>query len=262
MSAVLLVTAAGLVWVRRDVTDSDRFARHVREALVSGAVRRLVVEEVTDRVVDTLPIGGPALREPVAQGIDTVITSAVFADAFEGAVANVHRAFIEGDQHRAILDLTGAESLVRDAVNQVDPRLGGAMPSGVLSQVDVDDRLDFPDFHGLDEAVERGLRWSLLGAVVAGGLALLVTRERHRVLVVGGLGTTLGGVALILGAMALPGLAAWRVSDGLTHDAVRSVATEMVEGLRIEGAGIAALGLAMAVAGVAIGRRIPHARVV
>lgn len=262
IAAFLLVTAAGLVWVGREVADSDRFARHVREALVSDPVRRLIVEEVADRVVAAAPVVGEPLRGPIEGAVDGVIRSDAFGDGFETTVATVHRRLVTGGEGPLVLDLSGAEALVREAVAAVDPRVAQVMPSGVLAAVDVGDRVEVPDFHAYDEAVDRGLSLSVLGAVITGGLALLAARERHRPLVVGGLAAALGGGLLLLGAAGLPELSAARVGEPLASDATRAVVAEMAESLRLEGIGLSALGLAVAAVGLVMGRRIPDARVV
>lgn len=261
-SAGAFLVAAGGWWVQRDILDSERFARHVREALASDAVRALVADEITDRVVTPSFVGTPETQELVAGQVEAAVASEAFAALFERAVEEVHRTVVERGERRPVIDLSGTESLVRDAVARVDPRLAGLVPSGALATVGVGEHGDFPDL----EPFKRGLGRLVGLAMLAGlGLALLAqvaAREPNRPMVVGGFGLAVGASALFLVTAAVPGIAASRAGSPLVRDAVRAVVEEMVSGLRWEAGALAALGVALVLVGVAWGRRPLPARVV
>lgn len=261
-AAAALLVAAGAYWVRRDVLDSERFARHAREALGSAAVRTLVTDELTDRVIARLPVATADVSDQIGREIEAVVASDAFADAFELGVAEVHRAFVRGDAGRHLLDLSGAEMMVRDAVGRVDPRLADFVSAGVLAAVNVGEEGDFPDLSALNDAVDRLLGLSVVSAMGLAALALLLAAERHRVAVAGGFGLAAGALLMFAVAAAFPGAAASRADSPLARDAVRAIAEEMVSSLRFEAAALAVLGVVVVLVGVAWGRRPAYARVV
>lgn len=255
LSAALLLGAAGLLWTRREVLDSDRFAHHTRAGLTSEAVRTLLTDEITGRVVAGPPEASPEVEQRVREEVAVALGSPVFADVFEQAVARVHQALLAQGRERPVLDLSGADALVRDAVAGADARLARLVPDGFLSAVDVGDRAEFPHLRDLDERVDGALRRSLLGALGAAAAAFAVAARRHRPAVVGGLGLAAGAVVLFMASAAAPSLAASQAHDDVGHAAVRAVVEEMASPLRWHAGGLGVLGLAVALVGVTWARR-------
>lgn len=246
-AAAALAAVQGALWVQRDLLDSQRFAAAARDSLQSEEVRALIADAITDRVVARAPVAVPdEASSRIAGEVATAATEDVFAEAFEVAVASLHRSLVSGDAEHVILDLAPAEPAVRAAVARADPALAERLPVEDLRAVTVGEEDQLPDLSGLSDDTARTLRISLLLAGIGLSLGLLVADERYRVVVAMGIGLAFWSTLLGLAPQVFVDRFAERLVDPALERAARAVVREMTEGLRLRAWAAVALGLASA----------------
>lgn len=257
VAAAALTLAQGAVWVRRDLLDSERFAAGARDGLQSQEVRNLIADAITDRALARAPAPVPdEVRDRVAEEIAVTATSDTFGAAFERSVMALHAALLSGAADRVALDLSAAGPSVVEAVRRAEPRLADSVPLEDLSAVDLGAE-ELPDLSGVRETTDGALRITLLMAAVALAAALMIARDRWRVVVVAGVALALGSLVMGLTAEALIRTLAERVGGASLGDAVGAVLGAMTRGLRLRAWASAALGIASAAVAFARGRARP-----
>jgi hypothetical protein len=257
---VAIVAAAVAVpafWVNDRVVDRDGFREIVAPLADNTTVQKYIADEITAQVSSQAPLVPDALIAPLAQ---TYTRSDNFQQDFADAMVQQHEwLFNEAkpeDEGRVMsLDLTGM-------VNRViaDVGLGGVEIEGPIL-VPLGDSaqsgLEAGRYHNLGDQIGVLAIASLVIAVIATLIALIVARRRGLVLLAVGFGIILGGIATWLLGEGVQSRALDEVSGA--DDSAREVADLIVDkvvndmqnvGLIAVGAGVAvgAVGLLISVA--------------
>ncbi|HLG00492.1 MAG TPA: hypothetical protein VI916_08470 [Acidimicrobiia bacterium] len=246
-AAAALAAVQGALWVQGDLLDSERFAAAATDSLQSAEVRALIADAITERVVARSPVAVPDdASARIAEEVARAATERPFAEAFEAAVAALHRSLLSGDADQVILDLAAAEPAVRAAVARADPALAERLPVDDLRAVNVGAEEQLPDLSRLSDETGRSLRLSLLLAGIGLTLGLLVADNRYRVVVAAGIALAFWSTLLALGPNVFVDRFAERLVDPALENAARALVREMTEGLRLRAWATVALGLTSA----------------
>ncbi|HMJ35103.1 MAG TPA: hypothetical protein VK501_14425 [Baekduia sp.] len=201
LASVLLLAATLAGYARRALLDGDQFASRATATLQDPAVRTVVAERVTDRLVqgdrgaDLL-----AVRPLIASAVSGVVGGGAFGSLFHRAALDVHRAVFDQDRDTVVLTVADVGTVAGAALRQVRPALA--------EQVEREDRVTLArqdvgavtaDLARLGERV-RSLAWILaVLTVVAAAAALIVSVDRRRTAGRLGVGAMVVGVAIVVG---------------------------------------------------------------
>ena len=224
LSALALVAALVAAYASTQLFDSDHFADRATAALDDSAVRSEIATRVTDDVVVNAEANLVAVRPVIESVVDGVVGGGAFQAVFRGAVRDVHRSIFKRDQDSVTLTLVDAGTVVRGALQAVQPNVAKKIPGGAdLEIVQIEPPSWLPGLLRLADKIGV-LQWLALAlAVLAAVAALWISPDRRRTTL--WFGTTLG-VLGVLGAVALgviDALVASMVDPGNARDAVRAI---------------------------------------
>ena len=130
-AGVFLLIGAILLYARVEVIEEDAFADNAVEALENDATREVVATEL---VVGLVENGSPnlvAARPLVQSVVETVIDTGPFREVFRQAARQTNLLLFEREKRSVAFDLADAGSIVRFALESVDPKLADDLPESV-----------------------------------------------------------------------------------------------------------------------------------
>src|SRR5262245_39437816 len=128
----LLFTNLAMIslWSWRTFADSQGFADVATDMLNEPAVREIVADQIVTEIATQEAVAPlAAIAQP---GLEVVVEELVASHRFQGvfhtAVRELHRAIVEGQRSRLIVDVDNATPLVRESLEVVNPELAAAIP--------------------------------------------------------------------------------------------------------------------------------------
>lgn len=256
--AVALGLAGGVaVHVREQVLDRRAFADGALDALSRPPVEAVVVDEVTDRLLERVP-AQLAPRPTVHAAIQDVVRTRDFRRTFRRSAAQANRVLFDGSADSAALKLDA----VTAAMAGVDPRLAQLLPQQTSLRLLTlrRDSLGVGTVQ-IADGIEATARWAPPLALVALVAALLLAADRRRLLRATGVMTAVAGGLLLLATLLGRGTVRTRVdasaaiSPAQARDAAGAVWDVYAGDLRTWALVAIGAGLVLAAATFAGGRR-------
>ena len=130
-AGLALLIGAILLYARVEVIDEDAFADNAVEALQDDATRDVIATELVIGLVENGSPNLVAARPLVQSVVDTVIDTAPFRRVFREAARQTNLLLFERDERSVAFDLADASSVVRFALESVDPKLAEELPQSV-----------------------------------------------------------------------------------------------------------------------------------
>ncbi len=130
-AGLALLIGAILLYARVEVIDEDAFADNAVEALQDDATRDVIATELVIGLVENGSPNLVAARPLVQSVVDTVIDTAPFRQVFREAARQTNLLLFERDERSVAFDLADASSVVRFALESVDPKLAEELPQSV-----------------------------------------------------------------------------------------------------------------------------------
>ena len=186
------------LWSWRTFADSQGFADVTTDMLEEPAVREVVAEQIITAIEQQEAVARVAATARPA--LEVVVAELVASDRFQGVfhtgVRELHRAIVEGQRSRLLVNVDDATPLVRQSLELTNPELAEALP---------DDALDVLVGISQSTPLDTTMRVSSLAgwliaplaalAVVCFVVAVRSAVDRRRALEVTGLGLVATGVA-------------------------------------------------------------------
>ncbi len=252
-AGVFLLIGAILLYARVEVIEEDAFADNAVEALENDATREVVATEL---VVGLVENGSPnlvAARPLVQSVVETVIDTGPFREVFRQAARQTNLLLFEREKRSVAFDLADAGSIVRFALESVDPKLADELPESVdLALLKLKER----EFAGktlqvADTVRVLGIIAPLIAVILLAGSILAARDRRVGVLrasvSVAFAGVTLAVVLLIVRARFLSGVVGEdEVTDEQMQDAVAGILDAFLGGLFRWGLLLALVGVVVA----------------
>ena len=220
-TAVFGAALTVVVWYAGAVRDEAGFVPVAAEVLASEPARRLVAEEVVDRIVRFEPAVA-VVRGPAESTIAAVLASPVFAPLAEEAARSLHGALLVGGP--VVVDLGPWRDELLAPLAALAPAVAEAVPSelfGPFVLVDAGRLPRLPD----------PTPWGIAAAIGAFGTFVLLLVLLRRAAAVGlvafGVGLGLAGTLVVAGAAGLPD----RAGAGLVDPGHRLLAATLAERL-------------------------------
>ncbi len=248
-----LLVGAILLYARAEVIDEDAFANNAAEALRDDATRDVIATEL---VVGLVESGSPdlvAARPLVRSVVNTAIDTSAFRDVFREAARQTNLLLFERERRSVAFDLADAASIVRFALESVDPKLAEELPETVdLALLKLKER----DFAGKTLQVADTVRVlgvvAPLAALILLALSIIAARDRRlgvlrAFVAVAFAGVTLAIVLLIVRGRVLAGVVGEdEITDAQMQDAVAGILDAFLGGLFRVGLLLALIGVVVA----------------
>jgi hypothetical protein len=203
LASVVLFLAVVVGYVRRAAIDSDQFANRATVALRSTAVRDLIAQDVTDRIVLAQQQDLIAVRPIIESAASGVVGSTAFTDLFRAGVRDLHSALFQDSQSTLTLTVADIGTVMAAALEQLRPGIADQV-SHTASKVSLLSRnvgsLAADVAHAADEIRWAAFVLALLFIILAVA-AVAVAPERRRAFIGLGIGAIVVGflIAVALG---------------------------------------------------------------
>lgn len=236
-------------WLDRELFDTERFAARTTAVLRLGSVESALEERLVDRI---RPAVVPEARPLVAPAVSAVIADPRFTTILDEAIRSAHSALVGSRDGPVVLDLSAATGIIRGELAAVDPLAAASIG-------DLDDELrlviagraDLPGGWGIAERLHRaGVAMIVLAGLLV-ALALVIGPDRWLVVLIGGVGLTIGGAVVQLGAGSAGRAIDASIRDRRNRQAARDVTALFVDPLRAEMTTVMIVGAVVALIGVA-----------
>ncbi len=256
--AAVVVLAAGITgFASHAFFDSGNFADRAASALGDEAVQAELGTRITDDLLLNAEPDLVAVRPVVESGISSLLGQAVFQDVFRAAVADVHGAFLEGNEDSATFTLADIGVVLRGALQALAPQLAEKIKGKADIEVaEVEPPEALTEVIQIGESI-AGLSWALLalGLLVA-GIALWIANDRRRTALVFGVAAAIAGVLGVVALDLARGLVLSGVSESVERDAARGIWDAFLADLRLGFFAFAACGAVVAAAASSLVRPV------
>jgi hypothetical protein len=202
-------------------------------------------------------------RERISEGITEALTEAQFPDLMGPAIERAREAYEAAPDGPITIDFSALRPIAVAKVGQVSPDLVKAIPPDADLTVTVQ-KSDVPGVASTVVGASDTLRilplWLVLGALVLGGLALLASGNRPRMLRVLGIASLIIALVPLVLRLAVPPVAASFAEAGTGSDLVFTATSTALGHWWIALIVCLAMGVALLAAGIYAGRRQPPRR--
>ncbi|GAC70116.1 hypothetical protein GS4_32_00600 [Gordonia soli NBRC 108243] len=201
VSIVAIVVAVPSLWVKERLVDSEGFVATASAAAKNQEVKDYLAEQIGQQAASRVGIPAASLViEPIAKGYTN---GPQFESDFVDVVSQQHSYLF--DEPKPGTENSTMELDITEMVNRVISQSGasGRVAGPILIPLaDGGTGLEAGRYHQVGQQIVRLAYGSLVVAVIAGLLALLVARRRGTVLAWLGLGLVLGGAtAWVVGVL-------------------------------------------------------------
>jgi hypothetical protein len=254
VAAALLLLAASLVgYARLALLSSGQFADRAAATVREPAVRTLVAEQVTDKLVLRSEPNLLAGRALIVSAVSGIVGGSAFATLVQRAALDAHRAVFERDQDTILLTLVDVGTVAGTALEKVRPDLAAKLESeGPI--VLLKRRLG-----GLTGDLARAAdRIRVLALLLAGltlaaaAAALAISPDRRSTASRLGLGMAAAGAAIVIGYPIARHIALAGLSDPADRAAAGAVWQTFLGDLRTLGWVLAGAGAVVAAAAASL----------
>lgn len=202
-------------------------------------------------------------RDRIGEGITDAVSDAQFPSLMGPAIERAREAYAAAPDGPITIDFSALRPVAVAEVQQVSPDLVKAIPPDADLSVTVQ-KADVPEVASTVVGATDTLRmlplWLVLGTVLMGGLALLASGNRPRMLRVLGIASLVIAIVPLVLRLAVPPIAASFANEGTESSLVSTAAAAVLGHWWIALVVCLGVGALLLVAGVRAGRQQPRRR--
>ena len=128
LAAVTALVGGFTLYVREKVVDSSAFADSAVKAVNQPTVRKVLVRELTEQVIEPALPDVIAARPLVQSAVKSLLGSGAFAPIIRLAARHGHRLLFDPGGGNAVFDIADAGAVVAGALKNLAPRVGTDIP--------------------------------------------------------------------------------------------------------------------------------------
>jgi hypothetical protein len=239
-------------YANRVLVNSDSFSQRAVTVVHTGPVESLIVDTVTNRLMAYVG-DQTSLRPTIEQGVREALSNQQITDAIRAAAGSLQRQLVSGNATALTLTLPDVGASIASRIEPISPQLADEVTRiGTITVLDVP--IPPAAATAVNDLATVGRDFTLLLVVTVAmiALALAISADRGRTLIVLGLAAFASGALAVAAYLGGRGIVVNEFSSGDARTAAQTAWSVYLGGLETTGFVLAGIGAVAALAGAVV----------